>query len=201
MKLVFATHNPNKIKEIAPLLPENIELLSLSDIGCDEEIMETADSIRGNALLKASYVRKNYGLNCFSDDTGLEVDALGGAPGVYSARYAGPQKNDADNVRKLLKNLKGISHREARFKTVIALALDQRQKTFTGICKGKILTKAKGSAGFGYDPIFQPEDSTLSFAEMPKDQKNAISHRGKALVKLLAYLREYRTGISPGEAL
>src|SRR5699024_2550278 len=114
MKLAFATHNPNKIKEIAPLLPENIELLSLSDIGCDEEIMETADSIRGNALLKASYVRKNYGLNCFSDDTGLEVDALGGAPGVYSARYAGPQKNDADNVRKLLKNLKGISHREAR---------------------------------------------------------------------------------------
>lgn len=189
MKLVFATHNPNKLKEITPLLPEGIELLSLQDIGCDEEIMETADSIRGNALLKAVYVHKNYGLNCFADDTGLEVEALNGAPGVYSARYGGPQKNDADNVRKLLKELKGKSNRKAQFKTVIALALEHRQKTFTGICKGEILPAEKGKAGFGYDPIFRPKERQLSFAEMSQEQKNKISHRGKALTKLLEYLQ------------
>lgn len=189
MKLVFATHNPNKLKEIKSLLPDSIKLLSLSDIGCDEEIMETADTVAGNALLKASYVKNNYHLNCFADDTGLEVEALNGAPGVYSARYAGPQKNDEDNVQKLLKNLGNQTNRNAQFKTVIALALDNRQKTFTGICTGKILAEKKGNNGFGYDPIFKPTGFETSFAEMDLEEKNKLSHRAKALEKLIAYFQ------------
>ncbi len=190
MKLVFATHNKHKLQEIKPLLPVPINLLSLQDIHCDEEIMETAETISGNALLKATYIHKNYGMNCFADDTGLEVDALDGRPGVYSARYAGPQKNDDDNVDKLLKELDKQSHRKAQFKTVIALTLGNRQKTFTGICKGEILRERKGSSGFGYDPVFMPEGYTQSFAEMALEEKNKISHRGKALKKLIHYLQE-----------
>lgn len=190
MKLVFATHNPNKFKEVKALLPAFIDLLSLSDIDCHEEILETAETIAGNALLKASYIKKNYDLDCFADDTGLEVDVLNGEPGVFSARYAGPEKDDKANVNKILNELKNTSDRKAQFKTVIALAIGNRQKTFTGICKGEILKARKGAGGFGYDPIFKPEGFAQSFAEMPISKKGEISHRGKALEKLNAYLRK-----------
>ena len=189
MKLVFATHNLNKIKEIKPLLPSFIEILSLSDIKCFEEIPETADTIAENAFLKAKYVKENYGYNCFADDTGLEVDFLNGAPGVHSARYAGESKNDQENMNKLLMNLKNSTNRKARFKTVIALILSDQEKKFTGICEGKILTSARGTAGFGYDPIFQPQGYQQSFAEMNAEEKNKISHRAKATQQLIAYLQ------------
>lgn len=189
MKLVFATHNPNKIKEIKPLLPDFIELLSLADIQCFEDIPETADTIAENAFLKAKYVKENYGYNCFADDTGLEVDFLNGAPGVHSARYAGESKNDQENMNKLLMNLKNSTNRRAKFKTVIALVLSDREEKFTGICEGEILTSARGTAGFGYDPIFQPQGNQQSFAEMNAEEKNKISHRAKATQQLIAYLQ------------
>ncbi len=188
MELVFATHNQHKVKEIKALLPNSFKLLSLSDIGCHEEILETADTIRGNALLKASYVKKQYGLDCFADDSGLEVEALNGAPGVYSARYAGPEKKDTANVAKLLKEMEQLPNRKAQFVTTIALAIGVQQKTFTGVCKGKILIAQQGTNGFGYDPVFNPDGYTCSFAEMTQTEKSKISHRGKALQKLLAYL-------------
>jgi|SRR5690625_2961467 len=190
MKLVFATHNLNKIKEIKPLLPDFIEILSLSDIKCFEEIPETAETIAENAFLKTKYVKEKYGYNCFADDTGLEVDFLNGAPGVHSARYAGESKNDEENVSKLLMNLKNSKNRNARFKTVIALILGDEQKNFTGICEGKILTSARGTAGFGYDPIFQPQGKQQSFAEMTAEEKNEISHRAKATQQLIEYLQQ-----------
>lgn len=190
MKLVFATHNPNKVKEIKPFLPEAVELVSLKEIGCHEEIAETATTIKGNAVLKAEYIKNNYGLDCFADDTGLEVEALHGEPGVYSARYAGPQRNDENNLKKLLHNLRDQPHRRAHFKTVFALAIGEQQKTFTGICKGEILPQKRGSDGFGYDPIFQPKGFKKSFAEMSSESKNEISHRGKALHQLINYLQE-----------
>lgn len=190
MKLVFATHNAHKIKEIKPLLPDAFTLLSLEDIGCEEEILETANTIAGNALIKASYIKKNYGLDCFADDTGLEVKALDGAPGVHSARYAGTKKSDEANMGKLLKHLKNKKDRTAQFKTVVALALGNRQKTFTGICKGEILTEKRGKNGFGYDPIFQPKGYKESFAQMAQEEKNKISHRSKAINKLMNYLDE-----------
>lgn len=191
MKLVFATANPHKIKEIKPYLPDNITLLSLNDIGCTEEIAETARTIAGNAKLKADYVKNNYHYACFADDTGLEVDALNGGPGVYSARYAGPQKNDRDNVGKLLENLKGHKNRKAQFKTVITLDIDDHQENFVGICRGRILKERQGNGGFGYDPIFQPDGFRQSFAEMALDQKTKISHRGKALAQLKEYLNKH----------
>ena len=154
MKLVFASNNQNKIKEIQLLLPETIEVLSLEDIGCFEDIPETADSIEGNAILKADYVTQKFGYNCFADDTGLEVEALNGEPGVYSARYAGEQKDANDNMDKLLVNLKSKTNRLAQFKTVIALNLNGQQHLFNGIIKGKIIEEKKGANGFGYDPIF-----------------------------------------------
>src|SRR5690625_1842324 len=190
MKLVFATHNPHKVKEIKPLLPDNFTLLSLEDIGCEEEILETANTIAGNALIKASYIKKNYGLDCFADDTGLEVKTLNGAPGVHSARYAGLEKSDEANMHKLLKNMSHKKDRTAQFKTVVALAIGNRQKTFTGICKGQILTHKRGKNGFGYDPIFQPKGYKESFAEMVQKEKNKISHRSKAFNKLVNYLSE-----------
>ncbi len=189
MKIVFASHNPNKIKEIKLLLPPSIELLSLADIGCTQDIAETADTIEGNAQIKATYIKDHYGFDCFADDTGLEVDALDGAPGVYSARYAGPQKIDAENIQKLLRKLAGNSHRSAQFKTVIALSNYKGTHLFTGICKGIILKEPKGKDGFGYDPIFQPIGYPQSFAEMPTSLKNQISHRKKALEKLIVYLQ------------
>ena len=190
MKLVFATHNQHKLREIQALLPPNIQLLSLDDISCNEDIPETATTIEDNALLKAQYVQKQYHCNVFADDTGLEVQALNNAPGVYSARYAGEHKSDVDNVQLLLKNMEGISRREAQFKTVIALCLEDVVYTFEGIAKGNISTTPIGTNGFGYDPIFIPENSDKTFAELTQDEKNRISHRGKAFEKLLDFLNQ-----------
>lgn len=188
MKLVFATHNPNKFREIKNLLSANIELLSLTDIGCNEDIEETGDTIDENAMIKAEYVRTRYGYDCFADDTGLEVEALAGAPGVFSARYAGEEKNDEANIEKLLSQLKKHEDRTAHFKTVIALNLKGNQNLFTGICKGTILERKKGEKGFGYDPIFLPDGYDQSFAEMELGEKSKISHRGMAFRELIEYL-------------
>lgn len=188
MKLVFATHNPNKFKEIKSMLPSHIELLSLTDIGCVEDIEETGDTIDENAMIKAEYVRNHYGYDCFADDTGLEVESLAGAPGVFSARYAGEEKNDEANIEKLLDQLKKRDDRSARFKTVIALNLKGNQNLFTGICEGTILEEKTGNSGFGYDPIFQPKGYSKSFAEMDMSEKAKISHRGIAFRELVEYL-------------
>ncbi|MEO9893422.1 non-canonical purine NTP diphosphatase [Aurantibacter sp.] len=188
MKLVFATHNQNKLREVQLLMPKNITLLSLSDIDCTEEIPETAETLEGNAKIKADYVTQNYGLPCFADDTGLLIEALNGAPGVYSARYAGEQKNDEDNINKLLKALT-TKNRSAHFKTVIALNLNNESHFFEGTVFGLISKKKIGNGGFGYDPIFIPNEFKQTFAELPMSTKNKISHRGKALQKLIAYLK------------
>jgi XTP/dITP diphosphohydrolase len=188
MQLVFASNNLNKIKEIQSILKGSIALLSLSDIGCHEEIPETADTIEGNAILKANYVTEKYGYDCFADDTGLEVTALDGAPGVYSARYAGEQKNADDNMNKLLEALKDQSDRSAQFKTVIALNIKGRQHLFTGIAKGEITFDKTGNHGFGYDPVFLPENYTETFAELSSEIKNKISHRAKATQQLIDFL-------------
>jgi len=188
MQLVFASNNLNKIKEIQSILKGSIALLSLSDIGCHEEIPETADTIEGNAILKANYVTEKYGYDCFADDTGLEVTALDGAPGVYSARYAGEQKNADDNMNKLLEALKDKADRSAQFKTVIALNIKGRQHLFTGIAKGEITFDKTGNHGFGYDPVFLPENYTETFAELSSEIKNKISHRAKATQQLIDFL-------------
>ena len=188
MTLVFASNNQNKILEIQSMLPSTIEILSLESIGCFEEIPETADTIKGNAILKANYVTEKYGYNCFADDTGLEVEALGGAPGVYSARYAGEQKNAADNMTKLLVALQNKSNRKAQFKTVICLNLNGNQHLFTGIARGDIINEKIGDQGFGYDPIFKPEGYSLTFAQMPMETKAKLSHRGIATGKLIDFL-------------
>jgi XTP/dITP diphosphohydrolase len=188
MKLVFASNNPNKIKEIQRMLPKSITILSLEDIGCFEDIPETADTIEGNAILKADHVTKNYGYDCFADDSGLEVDALNGAPGVYSARFAGAQKNDNDNIDKLLIDLEGIQNRNANFKTVIALNLNGGQHLFTGLADGEIILEKRGDFGFGYDPVFVPKGHDLTFAQISQSEKAAISHRGKAVRQLIDFL-------------
>lgn len=189
MKLVFATNNLNKLKEVQALMPEYIQLLSLKNIECTEDIPETQDTIEGNAIQKANYLKAHYGYDCFADDTGLEVEALDGAPGVYSARYAGPQRNADDNTNKLLEALDNNSNRHAQFKTVIALQLNGQLHTFTGICKGDITTEKKGQGGFGYDPVFQPEGYAQTFAEITLEEKNKIGHRGKAVQQLIAFLQ------------
>ena len=188
MQLVFASNNINKIKEIQSILNGSIQLLSLEDIGCHEEIPETADTIEGNAILKANYVTKKYGYDCFADDTGLEVNALNGEPGVYSARYAGEQRNADDNMNKLLDALADKSDRTAQFKTVIALNIKGEQHLFTGIAKGEITLNKSGNHGFGYDPIFMPENYKETFAELSAEIKNKISHRAKATQQLIDYL-------------
>ena len=190
MKLVFATHNQHKLKEIQALLPKNIQLLSLTDINCEEDIPETAPTIEGNAILKAKYVAERYGYDVFADDTGLEVDVLNGAPGVFSARYAGQQKSDADNLALLLSNMKDVQNRKAQFRTVIALNLDGALHTFEGIARGSITEAPIGVNGFGYDPAFLPEGYTQTFAQISADEKNRISHRGKAFEQLLRFLKE-----------
>ena len=190
MKIVFATHNHNKLKEVQQLLPKTIKLLSLADINCNEEILETANTLLGNAHIKADYVTKTYGYDCFADDTGLEVNALNGAPGVYSARYAGPANDAVANMAKLLKNLKDKKDRTAQFKTVIAINLNGKQHIFEGVCKGEILLTPQGTDGFGYDPIFKPSDFDVSFAEMTLEEKGAISHRGKAVAELVDFLSD-----------
>lgn len=187
MQLVFASNNQNKIKEIQLLLPQSIQILSLEDIGCFEEIPETADTIEGNAILKANYVTEKFGYNCFADDTGLEVEALNGEPGVYSARYAGAQKDANNNMDKLLDNLKDKSNRSAQFKTVIALNLNGNQTLFTGIIKGKIIEEKIGANGFGYDPIFVADGYTKTFAELTIEEKSKISHRGLAVKQLVDF--------------
>lgn len=189
MKIVFATNNPNKILEVQALLPASIEIVSLQTIGCFEEIPETADTIEGNAILKANYVSQNYGFDCFADDTGLEVEALNNEPGVFSARYAGEQKNADDNMNKLLANLANQSNRKARFKTVITLNIDKKQFLFTGICQGEITLDKSGNQGFGYDPIFKPEGFSETFAQLSLDEKGKISHRGKATEQLIDFLK------------
>jgi XTP/dITP diphosphohydrolase len=188
MKLVFASNNKNKIKEIQSILDGSIQLLSLEEIGCHEEIPETADTIEGNAILKANYVTEKYGYDCFADDTGLEVNALNGEPGVYSARYAGEQKNADDNMNKLLSALSDKQDRSAQFKTVITLNLNGEQYLFTGIAKGEIILHKTGSNGFGYDPIFQPENYTETFAQLSSEIKNKISHRALATKQLIDFL-------------
>ncbi|RLD29475.1 MAG: non-canonical purine NTP pyrophosphatase [Bacteroidetes bacterium] len=184
MQLVFATNNLNKLKEVQSLMPQHIKLLGLKDIGCIEDIPETQNTIKDNAIQKANFVKEHYGYDCFADDTGLEVEVLNGAPGVYSARYAGKQRNDDDNMDKLLQELEKKPNRSAQFKTIIALHIHNELHTFTGICKGEITKTKKGAKGFGYDPIFQPKGYTKTFAELSLEEKNRIGHRGKA-VRLL----------------
>lgn len=191
MKLVFATNNLNKLKEVQQMLPNTIQLLSLKDINCFDEIDETETTLEGNAKQKADYITKNFGYNCFADDTGLEVVALQGEPGVYSARYAGKPVNSENNMQKLLTKLGTNNNRKAQFRTAICLNLDSKQYLFEGICKGKILKDKKGDKGFGYDPIFQPEGYQQSFAEMELTEKNKISHRGLAIEKLVNFLKNY----------
>lgn len=186
--LVFATHNRNKLEEIRQMLPVGIHLLSLDDIGCREEIPETASTLEGNARLKAEYVRDRYGYDCFADDTGLEVEALGGAPGVYSARYAGPGADSQANTAKLLGALGASANRNARFRTVIALTEGNTCRFFEGLAEGEILTAPSGTGGFGYDPVFRPAGHNRTFAELSRDEKNEISHRGKAFRALQAYM-------------
>ena len=188
LELVFATNNHNKLIEVQQLLPDTIKLLSLTDIGCNEEIPETAETLAGNAQLKADYVIQHFGYDCFADDTGLAVAALDGAPGVYSARYAGANCTPEDNIQKLLAVLKKTNNRSAEFATVIALNLHGKQYLFEGICEGEILYEKQGELGFGYDPIFKPLGFERSFAEMTLAEKGQISHRGKAVAKLVAFL-------------
>lgn len=188
MDLIFATHNLHKLTEVKMLLPESINLLSLSDVNYTSEINETETTLEGNALLKAQTIFNHTQINCFADDSGLLVDALNGAPGVYSARYAGEQKNDEDNLQKLLKKLNGIENRKAHFKTVIALVLNNKSYSFEGIINGTIITEKKGGHGFGYDPIFMPDGYSKTFAELSLAEKSAISHRAIAVKKLVTFL-------------
>src|SRR5690554_207861 len=190
MKIVFASNNKNKINEISQQLPKTIEVVSLADIGCTEDIPETEQTIESNAIIKANYVTEKYGLPCFADDTGLEIEALDGEPGVFSARYAGEDKNDEKNMALVLAKLYQKSNRKARFKTVIALNINNEKHLFTGIVKGNITQEKIGTNGFGYDPIFVPEGFAETFAQMTIEQKNEISHRGKAVEQLVKYLSQ-----------
>ncbi len=188
MKLVFATNNQHKLTEVQAMLPK-FDIVSLEKIGCFETIEETANTLEGNAKIKADFITKNYNLPCFADDTGLEVEALNGAPGVYAARYAGATNNAEANMQKLLDNLKDKTNRKAQFRTVVALNLNGKQHFFEGICKGIILQTKLGKDGFGYDPIFQPDGFKKSFSQMTSEEKNSISHRGKAMQKLIKFLK------------
>lgn len=194
MKLVFATNNRHKLDEVRAIVGDRVEVLPLNDIECHDEIPETADTLQGNALIKARYIYDKYGLNCFADDTGLEVEALGGEPGVYSARYAGEECSSEANMQKLLHNLTGKSNRNAQFRTVIALIINGEEKLFNGIVKGSITEEKRGDSGFGYDPIFIPEGFSESFAQMSSEQKNSISHRYRATEQLSNYLKEKYKG-------
>lgn len=188
MKLAFASNNKNKINEIQLLLPDYFQIVSLEDLGCTEDIPETANTIEGNAILKANYVSQKYNIPCFADDSGLEVEALDGAPGVYSARYAGEPKNDSNNIDKLLLNLENQPNRKANFKTVICLNINNEQQLFEGKIFGTITNERVGDNGFGYDPIFIPDGYTKTFAEMTTEEKSKISHRGIAVHKLIHFL-------------
>lgn len=192
MKLVFATNNLNKLKEVQNILSDSIEILSLNDINCFDEVEETETTLEGNAKLKADYITKNFGYHCFADDTGLEVKILDGKPGVYSARFAGEPRSSEKNMQKLLSELKDKTDRTAQFRTAICLNIDDQQFLFEGICTGEILKAKQGEKGFGYDPVFQPDGYKLSFAEMSSNEKNKISHRGIAIQKLVEFLKNYK---------
>lgn len=188
-KLVFATNNAHKLEEIRAILGDKVEVLSLKDIQCDVDIPETADTLEGNAVLKAEYIYRHYGLDCFADDTGLEVEVLNGAPGVYSARYAGGEGHDSEaNMRKLLVEMEGKTNRKAQFRTAICLIEGGAEHLFEGVVKGEIIEEKRGASGFGYDPVFMPEGYTETFAEMGSEEKNRISHRARAVQALCAYL-------------
>lgn len=189
MKLVFATNNKHKLEEVKGLLSKDIEVLTLNEINCHEDIEETAETLEGNAKIKSDHVKIHYGFDCFADDTGLEVEALNGAPGVYSARYAGEEATFEDNVQKILGAMKGVENRKARFRTVISLYLNNKQLFFEGICDGFIEEAVSGTKGFGYDPVFRPKGADKTFAEMDLNEKGLISHRGLAVKKLVAYLK------------
>lgn len=190
IRLVFGTSNPGKIKEVAEVIKGGIEIVGLNEIGCYEDIPETNPTLEENALQKARYVKDNYGYDCFSEDTGLEIFGLNGEPGVYSARYAGEDKNSSNNIDLVLQKMEGMTNREAQFRTVVALILDGKEYTFEGAVKGHITTERHGDGGFGYDPIFIPEGKQLSFAEMSSADKNEISHRGRAIKKFLSFFKE-----------
>lgn len=190
MKLIFATQNQNKVKELQQLMPSNIELLSLKDINCDDDIPETANTLEGNASQKSDYVVKKFNVNCFADDTGLEIEALNNEPGVLSARYAGEQKDSNDNMNLVLEKLKSKSNRKAKFRTVISLIINGKEYLFEGEAKGEIINEKCGVEGFGYDPIFKPEGYDITFAEMSIEDKNKISHRGIAVRKLIDFLNQ-----------
>ena len=190
MKLVFATNNKHKLLEVRDIVGDRVEVLSLSDIDCNDDIPETADTLQGNALIKARYIYEKYGVDCFADDTGLEVEALDGAPGVYSARYAGEECDSEANMKKLLHNLTDKNNRNAQFRTVIALIINGEERLFNGIVKGVIATEKMGTSGFGYDPIFIPEGFSESFAQMDASMKNSISHRYRATEELSKFLKE-----------
>ena len=190
-KLVFATNNAHKLEEIRAILGDKVEILSLNDINCHADIPETADTLQGNAALKAQYIYENYGLDCFADDTGLEVEALNGAPGIYSARYAGGEGHDSEaNMKKLLSEMQDKDNRKARFRTVICLIEGGKEHFFEGIVNGSIIRERKGGAGFGYDPVFMPDGYSETFAEMGNDEKNKISHRARAVQKLCEYINK-----------
>ena len=191
MKLVFATNNSNKIKEVSNLISNQIAIISLKDIGCNEDIVESKNTIIDNAILKANYIKNNYGYDCFADDTGLEVDFLNGRPGVHSKRFAGENSTDELNMKKLLECMEESKNRNARFRTVIALNINNQVITFTGVCEGEILKQRKGNNGFGYDPIFLPKGYNNSFGEMSIIEKNEIAHRSKAVKKLINYLNKF----------
>lgn len=190
MRLVFATNNKHKLEEISRMLGERFEIVSLEEIGCCEDIPEDYETLQENALAKARYVKEHYGLDCFADDTGLEVEALDNRPGVYSARYAGPDKDSQANMQKVLEEMKGMTNRKARFRTVIALLLNGKEYCFEGEVQGEILEVRQGAAGFGYDPVFRPLGYQESFAEMDMEEKNKISHRGKAVQELVGFLEK-----------
>lgn len=190
MKLVFATNNKHKLQEVRDIVGDRVEVLSLADINCYDDIPETADTLQGNALIKARHIYEKYGFNCFADDTGLEVEALGGAPGVYSARYAGEECNSEANMHKLLENLTGKNNRNAQFRTVIALIIGGEEMLFDGIVKGSIATERRGDSGFGYDPVFIPDGYSESFAQMSSEMKNSMSHRFRATQLLADYLKK-----------
>ncbi len=190
LKLVFATNNQHKLEEVKAMLT-HFHIVSLADINCFDDIPETSETLVGNAILKANFVTEKYGLDCFADDTGLEVEALNNEPGVYSARYAGEDNNSEANIAKLLDNLKNKPNRKAQFKTAIALNIQGKQFIFEGLCTGAILTEKQGERGFGYDPVFMPEGYSKSFAEMSLNEKGSLSHRGKAIGKLVTFLSKY----------
>jgi len=191
-KLVFATNNDHKLRELKQILPSEFELLSLNDIGCTDDIPETGPTLEVNAAQKSFYIWDKYSINCFADDTGLEIDILGNEPGVYSARYAGEERSATANMLKVLEKMANETNRKARFRCVISLIIDGEEIQFEGIVEGKILAEKRGETGFGYDPIFMPDGYNFSFAEMSADDKNQISHRGRAVMKLVDYLKDLK---------